>query len=104
MRGRVERALRGFVVVVVTVVGAATLLGLLDRLFWAFVVADVFRVQYAVVLAAAAVAATGLRCFRVAAVGAALVAVNVVVLALPFPTSSTPLPLGAHRAVRLLIA
>lgn len=104
MLGRVERPLRGLVVAVVAVVGGATLLGVLDRVFWVFVVADVFRVQYTVVLGCAALAASGLRCFRLAAVGVALAAVNVVVLALPFPTSGTPLPHGAHRAVRLLIA
>jgi endonuclease/exonuclease/phosphatase (EEP) superfamily protein YafD len=104
VRSRVERALRGLAVGIVAAVGAATLLGLLDRFFWFFVVVDVFRLQYAVVLAVAAIAAAGLRRFRLAALGAALVAVNVVVLALPFPTSATPVPPGAKRALRLLIA
>lgn len=46
---------------VVAVGGAASVLGLLDRAFWGFELATVFRVQYAVVLAATALAALAVR-------------------------------------------
>jgi hypothetical protein len=43
------RALRAFLTGVVAVVGLATLVGLLDRLWWVFETAGVFRLQYLVV-------------------------------------------------------
>src|SRR5262249_41024642 len=70
------RLLRGLVAGVVAVVGGATLLGLLDRLSWVFETADVFRLQYLVVLVAAALAGVPLRRPRLAASAAALAAVN----------------------------
>jgi endonuclease/exonuclease/phosphatase (EEP) superfamily protein YafD len=104
MVGRVQKGLYGLAVAIVGTAGVGTLLGLLDHFFWVFVVADVFRVQYAVALVIAAAAAAAIRRFRLAAIAAVLVALNVVVLGTPFPVSGAPAPHGAHRALRLLIA
>jgi endonuclease/exonuclease/phosphatase (EEP) superfamily protein YafD len=96
------RALRLFVMVVVAVVGSATLLGLLDRVWWVVEVADVFRLQYLVVLIAAALAGLLLRRPRLAALAAVLAAVNVAVLRTP----AAPNTAGAAGAptLRLLVA
>jgi endonuclease/exonuclease/phosphatase (EEP) superfamily protein YafD len=104
MVGRAQRGLYGLAVAIVGTAGVGTILGLLDHFFWVFVVADVFRIQYAVGLVVAAAAAAAIRSFRLAAVAAALVAVNLVVLGMPFPVSAARAPQGAHRALRLLIA
>ena len=48
------RLLRAMVATVVAVVGTVTVLGLLDRFYWPFELADVFRLQYLAVLVAAA--------------------------------------------------
>jgi endonuclease/exonuclease/phosphatase (EEP) superfamily protein YafD len=97
------RALRAVVAGVVAIVGAATLLGLLDRYAWFLETADVFRLQYLVVLGAAAVIALGLRRPRLAAVAAALAAVNFAVLGIPLTSSvnaaSSPAAPGALRLV-----
>lgn len=53
--------LRRALMVLIVLVGAATVLGLLDRVDWRFELASIFRLQHAVVLAAAALAAAVLR-------------------------------------------
>jgi endonuclease/exonuclease/phosphatase (EEP) superfamily protein YafD len=93
---------RGAVAVVVGVVGAASLLGLLDRVSWAFELADVFRLQYLVALVGAALAAAALRRPRVAAVAAALAALDVAVLGIPLApvaTAASGTPRGSLRVV-----
>jgi endonuclease/exonuclease/phosphatase (EEP) superfamily protein YafD len=74
---------------VVAVVGLATLAGLLDRVWWVFETADVFRLQYLVVLVAAGVGAFMLRRLRLAGVAAALATVNLAVLHVPLRLSGT---------------
>jgi len=91
----VVNALRVFLAVVVALVGLATLVGLLDRLWWVFEPADVFRLQYLVVLGAAALAGLLLHRPRLAAIAAVLAAVNVAVLRAPAsPGAAT----GSHAA------
>jgi endonuclease/exonuclease/phosphatase (EEP) superfamily protein YafD len=97
--------MRAFVAGVVALVGLATVLGLLDRVSWVFEIADVFRLQYLVVLVAAAVAALLLRRPRLAALAAVLAAVNFAVLRIPATpnvtaASSTP----ASGTLRLVVA
>jgi endonuclease/exonuclease/phosphatase (EEP) superfamily protein YafD len=102
---RAAPVLRRIVTTVVVLVGAATLLGLLDRLSWVFVLADVFRLQYLVVLAAAALAAAALRRLRLAGAAAALAALNAVVIGVPFTAPAVAAPPGAGKgSLRLLIA
>src|ERR1700750_184429 len=85
------RLLRATVATVVAVVGTATVLGLLDRFYWPFELADVFRLQYLAVLAAAALAALALRRRRLAAVAAVLAAMNLAVLGVSLiPTATAP--------------
>ena len=81
--------LRAFVTGVVALVGLATLVGLLDRVWWAFETADVFRLQYLAVLVAAGLAALVLRRPRLAALAAAFAAVNLAVLGVPLTRSVT---------------
>jgi endonuclease/exonuclease/phosphatase (EEP) superfamily protein YafD len=89
----------------VGVVGAATLVGLLDRLSWVFEIADVFRLQYLVVLVAAGLAALLLRRPRLAALAALLAAVNVAVLGIPLTGSVTAAPSrSAAPPLRLVVA
>jgi endonuclease/exonuclease/phosphatase (EEP) superfamily protein YafD len=105
VRSRAVRAVGAFVAVVVAVVGGATLLGLLDRWSWVFELADVFRLQYLVVLAAAAVAALTLRRPRLAALAAALAAVNFAVLGIPLAESGNAAPGStAPTALRIVVA
>ena len=80
LRTAAFRALRVFVMVVVAVVGLVTLLVSLHRASWVFELADVFRLQYLVVLIAAALAGLLLRRPWLAALAAVLAAVNVAVL------------------------
>jgi endonuclease/exonuclease/phosphatase (EEP) superfamily protein YafD len=101
---RAARLLRGFVAGVVAVVGAATLLGLLDRWAWVFEPADVFRLQYLVVLVAATVAALLLRRVRLAALAAALAAINVAVLGIPFTGAATAAPGPTMGSLRVVVA
>ena len=96
------RAARGVVAGVVLIVGVATLLGLLDRVSWVFELADVFRLQYFVVLAGAALAAVLLRRPRLAGAAVVLAAVNVVVLGIsliPTATAASGTPAGSLRLV-----
>jgi endonuclease/exonuclease/phosphatase (EEP) superfamily protein YafD len=97
--------LRRFVTGVVAVIGLATLVGLLDRVSWVFEVADVFRLQYLVVLVAAGLLALALRRPRLAALAAVLAAVNVAVLGIPL-TSSVTAAAGAAPSgeLRLVVA
>jgi endonuclease/exonuclease/phosphatase (EEP) superfamily protein YafD len=102
---RPVRVLRVFVVGVVVLIGFATLVGLLDRFWWVFETADVFRLQYLVVLVAAALAAFLLRRPRLAVVAAALAAVNFAVLGIPVSGSVTAAPTGpASTELRLVVA
>jgi endonuclease/exonuclease/phosphatase (EEP) superfamily protein YafD len=74
------RLTRALVTCVVALVGFMTLVGLLDRVFWVFEGADVFRLQYLVLLVGAGLVALIVRRPRLAACAAVLAAVNFVVL------------------------
>jgi endonuclease/exonuclease/phosphatase (EEP) superfamily protein YafD len=98
------RAMRVFVAGVVLLIGFATLVGLLDRFSWAFEAADVFRLQYLVVLVAAVLAALLLRRPWLAVLAAALAAVNFAVLGIPVIGTITA-PSGPTSAeLRLVVA
>jgi len=87
---------------VIVVVGLATLLGLLDRVSWVFELADIFRLQYLVVLAGAALAAVLLRRPRLAGAAVVLAAVNAAVLGIsliPTATAASGTPAGSLRLV-----
>jgi len=87
---------------VVLTVGLATVLGLLDRVSWVFELADVFRLQYFVVLAGAALAALLLRRPRLAGAAAVLAVVNAAVLGIsliPTATAASGTPTGSLRIV-----
>jgi endonuclease/exonuclease/phosphatase (EEP) superfamily protein YafD len=97
--------LRAFVTGVVVVVGLATLVGLLDRLWWVFEVADVFRLQYLVVLVAAGLVGLLLRRPRLAAIAAALAAVNFAILRIPvMPDVTAASSAPVSGTLRLLAA
>jgi endonuclease/exonuclease/phosphatase (EEP) superfamily protein YafD len=98
------RLLRATVATVVAVVGTATVLGLLDRFYWPFELADVFRLQYLAVLVVAALGALALRRRRLAAVAAALAAVNLAVLGVSLIPTATAAPGPAAGSLRLLVA
>jgi endonuclease/exonuclease/phosphatase (EEP) superfamily protein YafD len=94
---------RVFLTGVVAVVGTLTVLGLLDRVWWVFEPADVFRVQYLVVLVAAGLAAVLLRRPRLALLAAASAAVNVAVLGIPTaPRATAATPTSGE--LRLVVA
>ena len=94
------RAITGLVVLV----GLASVLGLLDRLSWVFELADVFRLQYLVVLVAAGVAALALRRVRLAALAAAFAALNVAVLGIPTVAPATAASGTPRGSLRLVVA
>lgn len=98
--------LRRIVTVVVAVIGAATVLGLLDRFSWVFELADVFRLQYLAVLVAAALSAAALRRFRLAGAAAALAALNIAVIGVPLAAApaTAASPQAGDGSLRLLIA
>jgi endonuclease/exonuclease/phosphatase (EEP) superfamily protein YafD len=96
--------LRAAVATVVALVGTATLLGLLDRFYWPFELADVFRLQYLAVLVAAALGALALRRWRLAAVATILAAVNVAVLGVPLIPTATAAPGSAAGSLRVVVA
>ena len=99
------RALRAFVAGIVALVGLLTLAGVLDRVWWIFEPADVFRLQYLVVLAAGALAALLLKRPALAACAAALAAVNVAVLAMTGTPSIAATPNAAtSRTLRVVVA
>jgi endonuclease/exonuclease/phosphatase (EEP) superfamily protein YafD len=94
--------MRGVVATAVAVLAAASVLGLLDRVYWPFELADVFRLQYLVVLLAAGLGALALRRPRLAAVAAAAAAVNLAVLGIsliPTATAASGSPVGSLRLV-----
>ena len=94
--------LRGAVATVVAVVGTASVLGLLDRVYWPFELADVFRLQYLVALLVAGLAALALYRPRLAAVAAAAAAVNLAALGvslIPTATAASGSPAGSLRLV-----
>ena len=97
-------AVRGSVAAIVLVVGLASVLGLLDRVSWVFELADVFRLQYLVVLVAAALAAVALGRLRLAAAAAALAALNLAVLGIPFAAPATAASGTPHGSLRLVVA
>jgi endonuclease/exonuclease/phosphatase (EEP) superfamily protein YafD len=101
--GGFVRALRGIVAGVVVLFGIATLLGLLDRMSWVFELADVFRLQYLVVLVAAALAALALRRPRLAALAAAFAAVNIAILGISFIPAATAASGTPHGSLRLVV-
>jgi endonuclease/exonuclease/phosphatase (EEP) superfamily protein YafD len=92
------------VTVIVGLVGIATLLGLLDRYVWVLELADVFRLQYLVVLVAAMVAALGLRRPRLAAVAGGLAVLNAAVVGISFAPPASAAAGPASGNLRLLIA
>ena len=97
--------LRVFVAGVVVLIGFATLVGLLDRFWWVFEAADVFRLQYLVVLVAAALAAFLLRRPGLAVLAAALAAANTAVLGIPVTGTISAAPSGPTSAdLRLVVA
>jgi endonuclease/exonuclease/phosphatase (EEP) superfamily protein YafD len=106
MRSRYAvRVLRVFVAGVVVLVGLATLIGLLDRFWWWFETADVFRLQYLVVLVGAALVALPLRRPRLAVLAAALGTVNLAVLGIPLTGNVIAAPSRpALPALRLVVA
>jgi endonuclease/exonuclease/phosphatase (EEP) superfamily protein YafD len=99
----VVRCCRGIVTAVVLVVGLATLLGLLDRVFWVFETADVFRLQYLVLLLAAALAALILRRSKLALVAVVLAAVNAAVMGIPMAATATAVGARPRGSLRVLV-
>jgi endonuclease/exonuclease/phosphatase (EEP) superfamily protein YafD len=90
---------------VVALVGLGTLVGLLDRFSWVFEIADVFRLQYLVVLVAAGLLALAVRRPRLAVCAAVLAAVNVAVLGSPRTASVSAASGGAPSGeLRLVVA
>jgi endonuclease/exonuclease/phosphatase (EEP) superfamily protein YafD len=97
--------LRALVACVVVLLGSATLLGLLDRFWWFFEGADVFRLQYLVVLVAAGVVALTVRRPRLAVLAAVLAALNFAVLDIPLTASVNAAPSAPTAgALRLVVA
>lgn len=95
--------LRRAVGILIVLVGAATLLGFLDGVFWPLELAAIFRLQYAAVLVLLAVPALVLGLRRAALVAAVLAAVNLVtVVPAPEPGAVAAAP-AAGEPVRLLI-
>jgi endonuclease/exonuclease/phosphatase (EEP) superfamily protein YafD len=101
---RVVHVLRSLVTIVVVLVGLATVVGLLDRFSWVFELADVFRLQYVVLLVVATLAALALRQVPLAAVAAALAAINVAVVGIPFAASATAASHPAKGSLRVVMA
>jgi endonuclease/exonuclease/phosphatase (EEP) superfamily protein YafD len=98
------RFTRRFVTGIVLMVGLASIVGLLDRVSWAFELADVFRLQYLVLLAGAALAAVLLRRPRLASLAALLAALNLAVLHIPLTPGASAAPAAAKGSLRLLVA
>jgi endonuclease/exonuclease/phosphatase (EEP) superfamily protein YafD len=89
---------------VVVLIGMATLLGLLDRYVWVFELADVFRVQYVVLLLLAVIAAIFLRRPRLAVLATAFAVINVGVIGMPFARAAPAASSGERASLRLVIA
>jgi endonuclease/exonuclease/phosphatase (EEP) superfamily protein YafD len=94
---------RGIVTALVLVVGLATLLGLLDRVFWVFETADVFRLQYLVLLLAAALAALMLRRSKLALVAVVLAAVNAAAMGIPVAATATAVDTRTRGSLRVVV-
>jgi endonuclease/exonuclease/phosphatase (EEP) superfamily protein YafD len=93
--------MRPFVKTVVAILGALTLLGFLDRFTPYLELATFFRLQYAILLGAAALAAILLRLFPVALAALVLVGVNMLVIA---PGGTAPGVAQPHAPrLRLLV-
>ena len=100
----VVRLVRAGVTGLVLLVGLATLLGVLDRVWWVFELADVFRLQYLAVLVVSAVAALALRRPRLAVLAATLALVNVAVLGISLTPTATASSERAQGSLRLVVA
>jgi endonuclease/exonuclease/phosphatase (EEP) superfamily protein YafD len=98
------RVVRHVVAGIVLVVGLASIVGLLDRISWVFELADVFRLQYLVLLAGAALAAVLLRRPPLAGLAALLAALNIAVLDIPLTPGASAAPVAAKGSLRLLVA
>src|SRR6185437_7423165 len=98
------RLAQHFVAGIVLVVGLASIVGLLDRVSWVFELADVFRLQYLVLLVAAALAALLLRRPNLATLAALLAALNIAVLHIPLTPGASAAPASAKGSLRLLVA
>jgi endonuclease/exonuclease/phosphatase (EEP) superfamily protein YafD len=98
------RYTRLVVAALVLVVGLASIVGLLDRVSWVFELADVFRLQYLVLLVAAALAALLLRRPNLATLAALLAALNIAVLHIPLTPGASAAPASAKGSLRLLVA
>jgi endonuclease/exonuclease/phosphatase (EEP) superfamily protein YafD len=96
-----QLAARG-VTALVVLAGIPTVFGLLDRWTPYLEITGFFRLQYAVVLGCAAVAAAALRSFRVALAALLLVVLNVVVIARVPPAPAAAVD-GSSR-LRFLVA
>lgn len=101
---RTGRAAASVVAVVVALLGVLSVLGLLDRVAWVFVLAGVFRLQYIVVLGAAALFALALGRIRLASIAAALAALNMVAIGVPLTAPATAAHGPTMGSLRLLIA
>jgi endonuclease/exonuclease/phosphatase (EEP) superfamily protein YafD len=88
----------------VLVVGLGSIVGLLDRVSWVFELADIFRLQYLVLLAGAVLAALLLRRPKLATLAALLAALNLAVLQIPLTPGASAAPASAEGSFRLLVA
>src|SRR5581483_4745672 len=79
----------------------ATLAGFLDQLSWVFEPASFFRLQYAGVLAIAAVAALALRRFRLAGLAAVMAGINIAAIA-PWHSAENPVASPGAPVVRVV--
>ena len=87
----------------IVLLGAATLLGYLDRVSWFFELGTFFRLQYAIVLLVLAIASVLARDVVAATVAVVLAAVNIGTIA-PHWTPRTAAPLVGNDRVHLLFA
>jgi endonuclease/exonuclease/phosphatase (EEP) superfamily protein YafD len=88
----------------VLVVGLGSIVGLFDRVSWVFELADIFRLQYLVLLAGAVLAALLLRRPKLATLAALLAALNLAVLHIPLTPGASGAPASAQGSFRLLVA
>ena len=102
--GGVVSFLRAGSTTIVLLVGLATLLGLLDRFSWIFEIADVFRLQYLVILGGATIAALALRQPKLAVLAAVLAAINIAVLGVPLTRAATAAGAPAQGSLRMVVA
>jgi endonuclease/exonuclease/phosphatase (EEP) superfamily protein YafD len=89
--------------VVVGLLGAATLLGFLSRFSWFFELETFLRLQYAVLLAGAALLALVLRAYRLGVIAFVLALANLPALAPTWVADSQPARLG-DASLRLVVA